>query len=438
MNILESIKHREKTYKSTQLVNGIKIFHVPLEHDSRFFIAAYFKAGSCLETTDNSGISHFLEHMMFRGSKNFSSFNSIAYAFEKLGGQWNAATGHEYTEFSYDGLTESYKDLIPLFAEFIQQPRLLDLEKERKIILREIEDELNEYGYSTDTHYHMLKLFWPTTSLAQPITGTADSMEKITLDQLWKYYKTHYHPENMTLCVIGGRTEDHILESLEKNFQDFISPKQNNSAKFPTVGRYSGPQCKWVNNSDNQYNVQLSFLCAGEWSSKHEDYVVLSHLLTDGFSSLLSSKLREELGLVYDIESSVHFFVEQGVFSIHTSTLKENTLALIEALLQTLNHFLHEGPLEKDLEKAKNRATADLSNILYSFESLSYHLARKSQWNQPTSIMIHYDKIKYVNRESLLGVAKELFCKQNTGVVVLGPPKKNIEQDIIQLIHQNL
>ena len=134
MNLLEGINYRDQSYQIKKLTNGLTLLHIPLEHDARFFISAHIKAGSRLETKKIAGISHFLEHMLFRGSKNFSSFLDIAGAFEKLGGQWNAATSYEHTEFSYSGFTESSDQLIPLFSEFIQEPKLFDIEKERKII----------------------------------------------------------------------------------------------------------------------------------------------------------------------------------------------------------------------------------------------------------------------------------------------------------------
>ena len=439
MNILEAIQHRDQSYKIKTLKNGLTLLHIPLENDTRFFVSAHIKAGSRLESKKNSGISHFLEHMLFRGSKNFSSFLDIAYAFEKLGGQWNAATSYEYTEFSYSGFIESSNKLLSLFAEFITEPKLYDIEKERKIIIREVEDELNEYGFSTDTHHHMLRLIWPDSSLAQPITGSLTSIQKLTTEELWHYYNTHYTPEKMLICTVGAKQTESLFNSLEVEFHNFSKKELLlHKTNIPNLDSYIGPKCLWIKNSDNQYHLQLSFVCDGEWSIKHDTYLVLTHLLTDGFSSLLSYNLREKLGLVYDVDSSVHFFIDKGLFNINASIATNHLTKLVTALLTTLSEFIFNGISTENLEKAKYQAIADLSNALYSFDNLSFLLSRKILWKKNSSLEKHYHNIKNISKDSLLKTSKEVFCKKNAGLVVMGPSKKNIESDLITLISKYL
>src|SRR4051794_25590431 len=131
------------------------------------------KTGSRLETGPfPQGVSHFLEHMMFRGSSRYPEFTRLAEAFEWLGGDWNAATGHEHTEYLYSGIRHTAADVIALFADFLETPQLTDIEVERAIILRELDGETNDHGHSTDLDYHVATLLWPGTTMAQPIIGT--------------------------------------------------------------------------------------------------------------------------------------------------------------------------------------------------------------------------------------------------------------------------
>jgi len=150
-------------------INGLKVIHVPTPNDDSFVLGMIVRAGSRFESEASCGISHFLEHMMFRGSKQYPTFTQLAAAFEWLGGEWNAETGHEYTQYWYSGIRHTCEEVMRLFAEFFAYPTLSDIDIERKIIQREIQGELNEFGHSMDTDYHIATLIWPDTSMARPM-----------------------------------------------------------------------------------------------------------------------------------------------------------------------------------------------------------------------------------------------------------------------------
>lgn len=117
------------------------------------------RTGARLEKSSELGISHFLEHMMFRGSERYPKFTDLAEAFEWLGGEWNAATGHEHTEYWYSGIHHTAPEIIELFADFLEHPKLTDIDIERNIIARELDGETNDHGHSTDLDYHIACLF---------------------------------------------------------------------------------------------------------------------------------------------------------------------------------------------------------------------------------------------------------------------------------------
>ncbi|MCX6116504.1 MAG: insulinase family protein, partial [Proteobacteria bacterium] len=164
--------------------------HIPLpKGDPRFQITYLNGTGSRFEPKEWSGISHLLEHMMFRGSAKYPSFSDLSIAFERLGGEWNAATGHEYTEFYFNGTVKKSKEAIELFADFLMRPALHDLATELKIVKRELEGELNENGVSTDPDYHIATKIWPNSAMAMPIIGTPDSLGNINSKILRSWYE---------------------------------------------------------------------------------------------------------------------------------------------------------------------------------------------------------------------------------------------------------
>ena len=184
-----------------RLPNGMLAVHVPDPATDRFHLETMVRAGVRNETARQSGLSHLLEHVMFRGTRRLPRFIDLAEEFEWLGGEWNAATGHEHTEYSYDGIRHGAFDIVELFSEFMESPELNDLDIEREIILREIEGDTNEFGHSTDLDLHLSQLLWPGTSLALPILGTPECIAAIGRDDLRAYRREHYVPAKM--CVLA-------------------------------------------------------------------------------------------------------------------------------------------------------------------------------------------------------------------------------------------
>jgi predicted Zn-dependent peptidase len=298
-----SLAKFDKSWKKWTLKNGLRCIHVPLpKGDNRFHISLMIKTGSRFEPVEKSGISHLLEHMMFRGSEAFPTFSLLSEAFEDFGGEWNAATGHEYTEFFYSGTQEHKENVFKLLADFFLRPKLLDLETERRIVLRELEGELNENGESTDTDYHVLRTVWPDTSMAMPIVGTESSLISITSDDLTKRINEQYFPANIVLVAVGSSlTEIKALTKL--SFSEFPKSRKKSKDIDFSLPKFTGPKCVFIENSDNEYDVQVSFVCEGTNSSWTPAYDMLSRILGDGFSSRLVKRIREELGLVYDIKT---------------------------------------------------------------------------------------------------------------------------------------
>ncbi|MCX6125649.1 MAG: pitrilysin family protein, partial [Proteobacteria bacterium] len=184
-DITKNLLRFDQSWSRWKLTNGLSCIHVPLPVDDiRLHVGLLVHTGSRWESPEKSGLSHLLEHMMFRGSSLYPSFFELSEAFEGLGGEWNAATGHEYTEYFYSGTVDKEHDAFRLLSDFTLRPALNDLDTEKRIVLRELEGELNEHGVSTDVDFHILRHLWPETSMALPIIGSEGTLEKIKLEDL--------------------------------------------------------------------------------------------------------------------------------------------------------------------------------------------------------------------------------------------------------------
>lgn len=417
--------------KTQVLSSGLTILHVPLHETPSFYIGATIAAGTRLETSKNLGISHFLEHMMFRGSRQYPDYAALAEAFENLGGEWNAATSHEHTEYWYSGIKHTAEAVIKLFADFISHPSLLEIETERQIILRELDGETNDLGHSTDLNGHMASLMWPGTSLDRPILGTRESLEKIQIDDLKSYRSQFYTPQRMVISVIGGR-EDLLATTLLEEFgqsKNDLKPHTNSvlPISYPPLSRYLGPKVKWVEHNDNEYEIKLSFICDHEWSVSAPSVHLITRILGDGFSSRLTRHLREKLGLVYDISASPNLGIDYGSIDIDATCSAEQLDDFLRELLLLIRELRNSGATPQELQRSKFRSLVDLELSLNHSEILGGRLGWSRLCRKPWSLSQHCEAIRTLTLDPLNQVISRIFCKENLGLVALGPDGSAIE-----------
>ena len=409
-----------------RLSNGMSFVHLPASKtDDRFFISCIIKAGSESELDSQSGIAHCLEHMMFRGSKRFPTFGGLAEAFEWLGGEWNAATGHEYTEYIYSGVQRHGIEAIDLFFEFMAEPALRDIEVERQIILRELHGELNEFGISTDVAQHIGGLVWPNHPRSRPIIGTPETLAKID-DKALRSFRAHwYQPENMVFCIVGGTAA--MANVAAQKFESYRPSRHGGSgaslAKIPAIKDVAeGLPSAWVvENSDNEYQFQMSFKSHGQWHDMAPVYDVLVRLLSDGFSARLPRRIREQLGLVYDIAADATLLADCGLINFTAAVDYENMAKFVSELGSILCHLMEVAPPADELERYQRRALVDLELAMSDPGSMAYRLGWNELNNKRRTIAGYADRIMAVTPDMVRSCAAGLFNKSNRAAVVLGP-----------------
>lgn len=420
----------EASWRRRTLSNGLRLIHCPLLNDNRFYLSALFGAGSVFDYEGKSGLAHFLEHMMFRGSQNYPSFLTLAGAFEKFGGEWNASTSNEATEYSYSGISSSLDKIIYLFGEFLKDPLLLDFEREKKIIHREIEDELNEFGNSTDMDLQKSQLFWPDSNYALPITGTKESLNSITIKNLRSFREKFYSADNAVITVVGG-DGNNVLDALSENFDNYSLRGEGHLKEDLLNIDFVGPKIRWVNNSDNQLHILISFLTDGEWSSKSYAYSIIDLILSDGFSSRLTKRLREDLGIVYDVSSYVSLCKNTGTFDICASVTPDLLEKFVYETKTILNDLAINGPTEEEFAKAIRNYETSVNLYKAHIEDLGYDISWKILNNKDPKLNSTLGEVKKITSDKVKKVSEKLFRKENCGVVILGPSKEETRKDKI-------
>lgn len=429
------LKVFDQSWQMRTLPSGLRLVHIPLQQDERFYLGVTLAAGARYETAQNSGVAHFLEHMMFRGSRKFPDFMKLAQAFEWLGGEWNAATGHEHTEYWFSGNRSAASEVVPLFADFMIHPRLNDLEIERDVIKKELQKELNEYGHSTDLDYHTLRQIWPESRLANPILGSLDNINNVTMDMIRDYRARHYHPATTVVTVVGGTGDDGILDLLEESFRDYRSLTSHRAAHPPAIRQnFRGPKVQWINHPDNEYHVQLSFPCGGEHSGDSLHGVLTSRILGDGFSSRLMSNLREKRGLVYEINAGTSLYSDVGTLDITASVGSEQLIEFFQRLFQLLGQLRDKGPTLSEVTRAKRRSLMDMELLPSDPETLGFRWSWFLLNGKKPELVKSAHKLMGVERDDIGKFCAKVFRPAKMSLSILGPQQVTLQKQLGQLI----
>jgi len=318
------------------LDNGLRLVCIPQPHLHVCEVACYVGVGSRHEPEEVAGISHFLEHMLFRGSSDYPDSLTMERAFEALGGNANASTDAEttcyYSRFHPDHVVEG----TGLFASLLLRPLFAGIETERRIILEEALEDLNEKGVMINPDTLTGRLLWPGHTLSQPTIGTADSLRRIDVAALQAWHRQHYTPANTVIVFAGSFDPAAARQAVEDAFADW----QGEAAAPPTpvqpLVNASGVQSVWVADSSSQVNVQLALRIPGRSDPDAFALRIWRRLLSWGGTSRLMLRLREELGLTYHVEAGLNLLGDTGCLSVDLSLHPDNFIAGLREVLLIL------------------------------------------------------------------------------------------------------
>jgi predicted Zn-dependent peptidase len=421
----------------TTLENGLKLYCGYAAVSSSFEIAIHVDSGSRDETFENNGISHFLEHMMFRGSQNFPNSILLASALESFGGETNAMTGVESTVFWLRGSNKRLENALATFAEFIINPTFPDLETERSIILQELQNDYNEDDTLIDSESLGMEAFFDNHPLGYPIIGRKEVIEKLDLESLKSRKESVIHPLNCALSVTSDMPLSQLKPLAERFFGKWKPSAVVAKNRVPWAASASnGTLLKMQNNSDSQYSLKIMFPSSGGMNENVVHDTFLQRILDDGIASRLPSEIREKCGLVYDISADNSSFSEIGAFSIATIS-KDDIDKLIPKLFSELERICEAPPSAEEMDRIKFRYGFDLDTLT---ENHSRYVSREV-WNhflkQELSIEQEAKIVQEMTPEMVLHTARRIFGSAHRAVVLVGP-KARKKRDLVEKSLQGL
>lgn len=406
------------------LPNGLRVVGEKLGHVRSCTVGVWVKVGSMNEAPEENGLSHFIEHMVFKGTKNRSA-RDIAEEMDMVGGQLNAFTSKECTCY-YAKVTDDALELaVDILADLALRPVFdeKELNKERGVVLEEIsmvEDTPEDLVHEllSDAQYD--------GSLRFPILGPASQIRKYTREDMVRYWEKHYVPENMVLAIAGNYDWDELLKLVDKYFDSFPNQRTEDEAPFVPQHFVSGRKAR--NKDAEQLHICLGYPGV---ESNHDDIYplsILNNALGGGMSSRLFQRIREELGMAYSVYTYPSSYRGVGSFNVYVGTNPENGETVIRELKEQLALFLEKGMTEKEFKSAKAQLRGGFLLGLESSSGRMQSLGRRMLlFGSITSPEETIRKIDAVTMESVMELAQRLLRTQPSAAIVGKDAQKYLE-----------
>ena len=385
------------------LKNGVRVLHEKLEHVRSCALGVWVENGSCHEPDELAGISHFIEHMMFKGTESRSAAD-LAEAFDAIGGQVNAFTTKEHTCYYARTLDTHVQKAAELLCDMLRHSafRPEDVELERGVILEEI-------GMYEDTPEDLVSeilsaAVYPSQALGRPILGTAGTLQHITSETLKEYCRTHYVGGN-TIIAISGSFSPADLEAICDLFSALPA---GNPAALPEATYRKAAVVKKKDIEQNHLLLTFPGLQADD--PRRYTLAALNNILGAGMSSRLFQRVREQSGLCYSVYSYTSLYQSTGVLGIYVALSRDTQEAALKMIREELERFAADGVTEEELSRTKEQLKTSLLMALESTNSRMSSMARNEMtYGHAQTPEETVERLEAVTTADILALAQELL-----------------------------
>lgn len=408
-------------YEQT-LPNGLRLLCVPRETANRSVITMLVRVGSRFETGANNGISHFLEHMLYRGCGSKRTAHRQALAFETLGGTLYAATQADYGSISLTVPPESLSRALVTFAEVATAPCFSAIEIERGIVREEILEDLDDDGRQIDADNLARSLIYGPHPLGLTITGSLAGLERFDRAMLRRHHARHYTGKNSVLCFSGKVDPDRCMRLASELFSRL--PKGDRASAGPSPPRQRGPRFLHAPNVASQTDLRLAFRAFGDRDRREPATEMLLRVLDDGMSTRLYDRICDTKGLCYDVSALFESYEDDGVFDVAAEVQHHRVAEVAREIRCVLTELGEQGPTERELRKAKARHGWQMQAMLDDSEALGGFYALSELARLTRTPLARHEELSRVTCEDVRLVAAAIFRPERMSVVTVGAMSK--------------
>lgn len=401
----------------TVLPNGIRLITEYMPEAYSATVMVWVEAGPDIENKTNNGISHFIEHLLFKGTPSRNS-KEIVEAIENRGGSINAFTDKDFTCYYAKVLKEEAPIATDVLLDMIFNSNLNenDIEVERGVILEEIkmyEDTPDELVYDL-----FLGSYWNKHPLGFPITGTKNSVKSITKNDILSFMSENYTPDKVLVSIAGNFNREEIIEIIEKRSPN-IKP---NGKKQELTSPQISPSFEFQSKNIEQAHICIGAKAVSLYDDSRYTLAVIDVCLGGGMASRLFQEVREKMGLVYSINTYETLYRQTGLFGVYAASNPENAQKVIDITFEEFKKLKEKGLTEDELKKAKSQIKG---NLLIGLESTKFRAGRNARselyFNKPFDTHEICKMVDEVTNEKIIKLINYILTPENIAVSIVGP-----------------
>ena len=398
------------------LPNGIRVVVEEIPTVRSVSLGIWVGTGSRDETPRNNGVTHFIEHMMFKGTDRLNA-REIAELFDGIGGQVNAFTSKEYTCYYAKVLDEHFGLALETLSDMLLNSKFAEEElvKERRVIVEEI--KMYEDAPDELVHDLIAEVVYPTHPLGYNILGTEESLNSLSQQDLFSYMEKNYTTDNLVLSIAGNVKRDDVLEKVKTLF----GPLKKSALERPTNLATFSPGKVIRNKGTEQTHIVLS---APGYAYDHKmiyPTILLNNVLGGTSSSRLFQEVREERGMAYSIYSYHTAYKELGTFGLYVGTAPERAQDVLDLCGTIFQDVLEKGITEKELNKAKEQVKGSLMLSMESTSSRMSRLGKNELLGRHITLDELLERIKAVTLDDVQEAAKHTLGSSSFAMAAVGP-----------------
>lgn len=403
--------------KETRLANGLTILTDRMPGVRSATLGFFFRVGSRQEPAELNGISHFIEHTVFKGTNRRSALD-IAIEQDRLGGNLDAFTSHEETGFAIKVIDDQLPKAFDLIADMLANPRFdeADLKSEQKVIIEEmkmVEDSPEEFLGELFS-----EAFFPGHPLGLNIAGTPKHVKSFNREVTSKYHADTYHAGNLVIAAAGNVEHDEIVGLAEAAFASDVNESASRDAHPPGV---AAPILVKQNKNLEQAHLIIATPLVGATDGRRYAADLFANILGGGTSSRLWQKVREERGLAYSVGASAIMYQDCGMFSIFAGTSPDQVGEVVDLSIQEMRTVLRDGVTAEELDLAKQQSRASILLSLEDSASRAAVLAQSEMvYGRQIPVEETLEKIDAVTIEDIAAIAQGFFVTEKVAFAALG------------------
>ena len=411
-------------HRKTTLDNGLRIITDSMPHTRSASICVFIGAGSRYETDALGGISHFVEHVFFRGTEKRPTSCDISAEIEGVGGILNAATDRETTVY-WTKVPQPHFELgLDVLCDMMLSAKFAgdDVEKERTVII----EEINMSYDSPSSRVGLLidELMWQGHPLGRDIAGTKESVNGISRNNLHTYVKQRYIPTRTVVSIAGNVDHDEAVEAVTKQLGHWTGPGQ--AKPFKAYADNTGPRLKVERRDIEQTHLCLSMPGLSIFDPRHYILDIMNVILGEGMSCRLFTQVRDQLGLAYSVHSYTEHLSDTGALTVYAGVDTSKLVLALEAIVKELSRLRDEFIPDSELTKAKELAKGHLLLRLEDSRNVAgWHGGQEIIKGDILTIDEVVEKIESVTADAIGHLAAEIIKPEKFRLAIVGPVKES-------------